>query len=295
MFNGNNDIIIALQKLESIFLDFFFNAISFLGEEFVYIAILSGLYWVYNKKMGEFIGVTLGISFSLNTFFKEIFSKPRPFETSSEIINKRPGTSTGHSMPSGHAQGAATFYLSTALAIKKHFIIVIAGIIITLMMISRMYLGVHYLEDVLVGAIIGIILSIGSYYLFYKKSLSDQTLHKIYLGIIILFLPVAVIYLNTDSANDFYKGYGIMIGIMSGVMIEKRWISFQINKPLNIKMIRYIIGVISLSFVLIITGFMKDLWIESTSLINLFDIFRYGFLGVLGFGLYPYIFTKLNF
>lgn len=295
MFNSNNEFIIWLQSFENAFFDFFFNFISFLGEEFVYIALLSAVYWLYNKKLGEYIGVTLGVTFALNTGLKELFSKPRPFEVSDEIINKRPGSSTGHSMPSGHAQGAATFYMSTALAFKKHWAIILAGVITILMMFSRMYLGVHYLEDVLVGATLGILLSLLGYKLFFRLSLNETMLHKIYFIIMVVFLPMFFIYISRESANDFYKGYGIMVGIMSGVIIEKKWVNFEVKRVFKTLVFRYIFGLIILALILTLTGVMADALTSSAVLTNIIDTFRYFLIGILGFGLYPYVFTKLNF
>jgi membrane-associated phospholipid phosphatase len=284
-----------LQSFEGPLLDFFFEMISFLGEEFVYIAILSAIYWLYNKRLGEFIGVTLGVTFALNTGLKELFSKPRPFEVSDEIINKRPETSTGHSMPSGHTQGAATFYMSTALGFKKRYGIILASMMTLLMMLSRMYLGVHYLEDVLVGALLGILLSVISYYLFFIKNVSNLLLHRIYLVTMIVFLPLGFIFIAKESANDFYKGYGIMIGIMSGVMFEKRWVNFRIIDSFKGKLMRYLVGVVSLALVLTLTGVIADALFSAQVLINLIDLCRYTLIGFLGFGLYPFLFTKYNF
>jgi hypothetical protein len=198
-------------------------------------------------------------------------------------------------MPSGHTQGAATFYMSTALGFKKRYGIILASMMALLMMLSRMYLGVHYLEDVMVGAILGILLSLISYYFFFIKSLSDQSIHKIYEFLMMIFLPFAFIFIARESANDFYKGYGIMIGIMSGVMFEKRWVNFRIIDSFKGKLMRYFVGVVSLALVLTLTGVIADALFSAQVLINLIDLCRYALIGFLGFGLYPFLFTKYKF
>jgi len=88
-------------------------------------------------------------------------ARPRPFEvlTVTSLIVK-----SSYSFPSGHI--AAIF---TALPFLEKFkdiryIIIVLAIIL---MFSRLYLGVHYLSDVIAGAIIGYF--IGSFVLKYKE------------------------------------------------------------------------------------------------------------------------------
>jgi membrane-associated phospholipid phosphatase len=70
---------------------------------------------------------------------------------------------TDYSFPSGHATIAVAFYgFMALLLIKKSIsknvkvaIAVVAGLLILLIGISRLYLGVHYFTDVVAGYIVG--------------------------------------------------------------------------------------------------------------------------------------------
>ena len=113
------EFIKSLQSIANDFLDFLFNAFSFLGEQFILIAILAFIYFVLDKEKGEFIAIILFSTTLLNNALKGIFLAKRPFEIDSDIINKRPSSSTGSSFPSGHSQLGATFYSSIYLYYPK--------------------------------------------------------------------------------------------------------------------------------------------------------------------------------
>ena len=47
------EVVEFFQSLQNGFFDFFFNAISFLGEEYVYIVIVGTIYYAYDKKLQD--------------------------------------------------------------------------------------------------------------------------------------------------------------------------------------------------------------------------------------------------
>ena len=112
---------------------------------------------IKNKKTGLYILANLGIATILNQILKNIFQRPRPTEF--RIINE-----TGYSFPSGHSMVSMAFYGFLIYLIYKNvknkylkwISITILSLLITLIGISRIYLGVHYTSDVLGGFLISI-------------------------------------------------------------------------------------------------------------------------------------------
>lgn len=93
----------------------------------------------------------------INTIIKFIVRRPRP---SYKLINI-----TGYSFPSGHAMVTFAFYGLLAYFVYKYvnnkiikYLLLTILIILTILIgISRVYLGVHYLSDVISGYLISTI------------------------------------------------------------------------------------------------------------------------------------------
>lgn len=282
-----------IQSFQSGFLDFFFIFISFTGEQYVYITVLGIVYWTYNKKFGEFIGMSLAFTAVVNNTLKELVNAPRPYtEYPDRVTNLRSSTSTGMSFPSGHTQTFSTFLFALAFYIKKKWLFITASILVVLMMTSRIYLGVHYLEDVIVAAILGLIIAYVLHYYYDKIYENKLLLHKIYIIIILISLPITLIL----GSEDLFKGFGIMTGVALSVMFEKKYVNFTLNVSLIKKVIRVIIGlVIMLSLQVGLKEIYSPFVDEGTYLFDVLTSIRYFSLTFIGLGLYPILFKKNNF
>ncbi len=287
------DIVVFLQELRNGFFDFFFSFISFLGEEYVYILIFGIVYYTYDKKMGEFMAITLGLSATVNTIIKNIVAAPRPFQKYPDLVeNLRPETAGGKSFPSGHTQNFSTVLFSASFFTKKKMFFIVSTILVIFMMLSRMYLGVHFLEDVIVAAVLGLGIAYLMYFVYDKYHADTVRLHRLYVLFIIVILPFVVII----NGEDFFKSYGLLIGFVVGIMIEKKYVNFTLDVKLLHKVLRVAFGLVIMvgiqqGFKLLFGIFAE----EGTDLMNFFNMLRYFLIAFGGFGLYPYLFTKFKF
>ena len=287
------DIVMFMQELRNGFFDFFFSFISFLGEEYVYILLFGIIYYTYDKKMGEFMAITLGLSATVNTIIKNIVGAPRPFQKYPELVeNLRPETSLGKSFPSGHTQNFSTVLFSGFFYTKKKVMFYVSSVLVLLMMLSRMYLGVHFLEDVVVAAILGISIAYGAFLVFNKLFDDTAKLHRLYVIILIVIFP----FLFFINGEDFFKSYGLLIGFVFGIMIEKKYINFDMNVKVIHKVLRVVLGLIIMVGIQqgfkILFGIFAD---EGTTLMNILNLFRYFLISFVGFGIYPFLFKKFKF
>jgi len=115
--------------------------------------LLPVIYWCFNQMMGLRVGMVLLLGNAFNTFFKFLFHGPRPYWISDSVRAYSHESSFG--IPSGHAQIAASVWGWLAVEIKKRWFSIAALVIIFLIGLSRLYLGVHFLSDVLLGWLLG--------------------------------------------------------------------------------------------------------------------------------------------
>ena len=285
------EVVEFFQSLQNGFFDLFFNMISFLGEEYIYILILGIVYYAYDKKLGEYLAFTLFFTGIFNNTLKVLFNHQRPFEKYPDRVNNlRPATSTGNSFPSGHVQNFSAFLFAGGFHFKKKSIFIIATVLSILMAISRMYLGVHFLEDVLVSLVLGILTAYVISIIF--KKVNDNQLHMIYLGILVVFLPVMLLI----GEDDLFKAYGLMLGFLFAMLYEKKYVQFTYDVSLVKKVIRVVSGLIVMITIQLGVGMLFDLFAEEGSfLLNILDLIRYGLIAFVGLGLYPTLFKKFNF
>ena len=147
-----------------------FKFFSFFGSE-IFIIILCLLVLFLFKKKSRGIGFTfiLLLSTLFNQGLKLIVGRERP------DINQLV-TESSYSFPSGHTMiittivGLFIFYLwnnKKGSRTKKNVITIILTIIAFLVMISRIYLGVHYFSDI-IGGITASLLLLAIVYYYYS-------------------------------------------------------------------------------------------------------------------------------
>ena len=125
--------------------------------------------FIRNKKISVCIIANLVIITILNQAFKAILQRPRPPEH--RIINE-----TGYSFPSGHSMISMAFYGYLIYLIYKYIknkylkwsLITILSLLILSIGLSRIYLGVHYVSDVIAGFVISIAYLIVFTHIIYK-------------------------------------------------------------------------------------------------------------------------------
>ena len=130
------------------------QVISFLGTQYFQIMLFAWIYWCIDQKTAIRLGMALIAGNGLNTAFKWIFHAPRPYWI--DITVKPLSTESSFGIPSGHAMMSTIFYGRMALWLKKKWLTIFIAAIILLIGLSRLYLGVHFLSDVLAGLAFGI-------------------------------------------------------------------------------------------------------------------------------------------
>lgn len=128
-----------------------FNGFTFLGYLPFFLLFLPMGYWLGDKGVFTRLVVLVGFVALSNSFLKDLFQDPRP--DLQFALDKRVGDSFG--FPSGHSQIAVAMWFWLAVEARRTWVWLLAVVVATGVCLSRLYLGVHDVEDVLGGALLG--------------------------------------------------------------------------------------------------------------------------------------------
>jgi membrane-associated phospholipid phosphatase len=154
IWDSGIQFILALQTIPGLVtpMEFF----SFLGSEEFFLIMLPFLYWCVDAALGLRVGLILLFSTWLNDVFKILFADPRPYWISTDV--KAYANESSFGVPSGHSQTAVAVWGMIAYYVNRRWVWFACVAVMVLIGLSRMYLGVHFPSDVLIGWLIGGIL-----------------------------------------------------------------------------------------------------------------------------------------
>lgn len=146
---------------------YFFSTVTWLGEAALWMILLLGYLVVgKEKKIAAVLLITLLFGVTVNENLKDIVQRPRP----NGVMIGNYLTNHNYSFPSGHVQTAFTIatVLTVFLAWRYNIITYLLAVAVGF---SRIYLGVHYLTDVIAGAAVGILLGELAIFAMYRFGL----------------------------------------------------------------------------------------------------------------------------
>lgn len=258
-----------LRELTGGIFNTFFITCSIFGVDITAITLISMIYWCLDKKLGEYILVSLAGAALVNGLAKVTACIYRPWILDSRVqpLKEAVPGATGYSFPSGHTTMATTIFggafikgnFSKALNIALIICLILVGF-------SRNYVGVHSVLDV----IFAIIFTFAVLLIFSK--LFDKVEEKPNLDIIISFVGIVISILiiiftltksyplDYDSAGklivepaimaiDTFKYSGLAVGIFLCWPIERRFVKFTTDVNTETKVLRCICGFICLEFI----------------------------------------------
>lgn len=166
----------SLFKIRTPLLTKIFLIITNLGSPYVLILLTLLSFLLKNKKLSFIITANLGLITIINQVLKFIVKRPRPSDLFLIV-------ETGYSFPSGHSMVSLSFYGLLIYFIYKYFknknlkifLIMLLSLIIVLIGVSRVYLGVHFVSDVISGFLLSL-----SYLIIFIKVINKFILKESY-------------------------------------------------------------------------------------------------------------------
>ena len=308
---------IFFQNLGS-FLKMPMEVFSFFGTENFFLLLIPALYWCIEAGIGLRVGIILLLSASVNDALKLVFHGPRPYWYSTDVIRYASETTFG--VPSGHAQIAFGVWGMLAASIGKWWGWLIAILIILLIGISRLYLGVHFPHDVILGWLIGALLlwlvlrfwkPVAAW--LKKMSLGQQILASFLSSLVLIaFSLIPFFWLKITnwqlpqawaefakaavSLNAAFTTAGMLFGLLAGLAWFNTKGGFDAKGSFWKRILRYILGMAGVLVLYLGLKVLFGLIAPSTEAVlpYILRYIRYVLVGAWISAGAPWIFVKLN-
>lgn len=234
-----------LEEIRNPVLDFLFSIITLFGEETIFMAIGMAVFWCFNKYQGYYLLCTGFIGTVINQFLKMVFRIPRPWikDPNFTIVESAREAATGYSFPSGHTQTSVGLFGGIALWNKDKLIRVLSIVLCVLVPLSRMYLGVHTPQDILVSVCVALVLIFVARPLFARAEKSPKVMYGIlfsllaiitaYLCFITLYQFPEIVYSAENVHNlvsaqkNAFTLMGCALGLLAIYTIDIKWLKFE--------------------------------------------------------------------
>lgn len=243
----------------------FLSKMTFLGELSSAFVIMAIIYWAVSKDFGAYLMMGWSGNRLVNGVLKVTACAYRPWIRDARIVpyGNAITTATGYSFPSGHTMNAASIFGGGAVRKDLPKALRIAlGITVALVAFSRNFLGVHTPQDVLVGALCGILVMALTVKLM--NWVADHPEKDLLVAGIGIALAVAVaVYAalknyptdydaegkllvdGTKMANDTFKGVGWCSAFLVGWVLERRYVGFSTDVSMARRVTRVATGLLS--------------------------------------------------
>ncbi len=220
-----------VQLFRNPFLDSFFLTINYFGEAYFFLALIPLLYWCIHKQFGYRFALILGFSTYLNLVLKDFFVAPRPYQVDASVY--LPAKELTYGIPSFHAQQTTLTwgYIASQFgrSAEHHYKLLLWALAILIPLfvsVGRMYVGVHFPQDVIAGAAIGLALFVA--FAAYEPSVGEwfktHTSLAIKLGAAII---VPVVLAATHFTLEMATSLGTLMGFGVGLVLEEEFVRFD--------------------------------------------------------------------
>jgi len=235
-----------LQQFDAAWWTAFMQTISDMGTRSFYIFIMLIILFCLEYRKGFLALQALLWANLFTVWLKEWLNMPRPYHVDADLkvfdfvteeVRIRNGAAPSffsaipqesldkiwagpeidNGFPSGHTSTSSAFYGTIALTFKKNWLTISFIFFVLLTILSRLYLGMHFLADILGGITLGLIPIIVIYILLMKGNKFDSwkalELIKSKLWILMLLAPLPLLLLPQAPVSIIAQIVGLNLAV----------------------------------------------------------------------------------
>lgn len=198
-------------------MDRFFRFLDFFDTTTFYMLLIPVLWTLVSYRFGLAITFICNFSNFMNRYMKELFGLPRPFQLDPTLTMIPCGE---FGFPSGAAQGSVLLSLILYHHIRNPFTKFFAVFYPLLIGFSRIYLGLHFFTDVVVGWAVG-----AGLFWFYLKGypLVVEFIRAQSYGRLVLVSHGLMIFATFNATREYMVSYAIQAAALTlGIAIANK-------------------------------------------------------------------------
>lgn len=264
------------------FLTSFFSIFPLFATEYFYIACIALGHWHnLSKKLWISLGFLIPLSTLLNYILKYLFRIDRP-----DILIRLVPVDDNFSFPSGGMQVGYIFWMSLFFAAKNNLQEIFCIFMIVAIGVSRIYLGVHTIFDVIGGLLFGcLILDKWRSINLIDLELLETNIIRFWILPIFLMAVYIVVAGEMKLSYQALASFGAMIGFALSLPIIKK--SLYDDRE-NAK-IKIFLAFASIALALL---FYPKMTFDDGNYIYAYYALKYAIISFLIFGIIPHILNK---
>lgn len=251
-------ILYWLEAHRTPLMDTFMSLITHLGSETLFMVIAITVFWCVNKRHGYYLLAVGFVGTLINQALKLLYRIPRPWvrDPNFTIVESARADATGFSFPSGHTQSVVGTMGGVARFTKRVWLRIVCIVIAALVALSRMYLGVHTPQDVLVSLVIAVVLV----FILYPVVERSAYVPKAMLRLLLVMVALSVVYLLyftliftvpagmemgdnlTHGLESGWKMLGCTVGITIAWWLDEKYIHFETEAVWYAQVVKVVVG-----------------------------------------------------
>jgi membrane-associated phospholipid phosphatase len=271
--------------------DAFFATISNAASEGPLMLLVALIYWSINRALGIELMYVSGLGSFAMTTLKLVFAIPRPPGATVLVMWQ----ADNYTFPSGHALASTTTFGYIATQTSRRWLQTVCLVSIPLVAFSRVYLGVHYPQDVIGGFVLGTI-CLGLFLLTYPRlRVWVQAQRTPALLICIAFGSAVLLGVGSLSERGsvpivgwVYSGF--FAGANIGLIWERKCVKFRVDGAWLQRLLRWVLGLALVSAAFAVGE--ATLYFAGTQISSELRWLQFAFVGLACTLGAPYVFVR---
>lgn len=284
---------------------------TWLGELEGYVLLVVLIFVAFDKRLAIRLAFVTLLAMTLNHFLKTLIRNPRPFVTDGTYHDtwiaspeRAAGLVTEFSTPSGHAMAGGAFWGFLFAQMRAPWAKAACVVAILGTGVSRPYLGVHYVEDILLGWPLGI--AIAFFAVRFGRAIGARwSALAVGRRVAIAVGASAVLWAMTrgfgftgmtGQPNAFVSYAGFLTGLVAAEPLEASLVGFDPRRGSIVqKAGRFVLGVaLILGTLALLDDAFAAIAVDTTPLGDLLRYVRYAAASLIGLLGAPLIYARVG-